>query len=176
MRLEFGDPKSICIYCEVTPSPTLPRNLWMGKVLIIIDDSRIGNLEPEFSEQIGIAILTLAAFGRYTGTRRNTALQHLEPVAVLESVMQSVYGDGSPDTNGSLRQYELLPSVTGPAFDNWRAVSFESELTETFIWKHHNDETVQKRTFPIGTMWRVAEEAYNWMQQTEQSRDVIQGK
>ena len=143
--------------------------LWQGRVWLNVEGQIVGNPEREAQEQIGIAIDALARAGRNTGKRRHPAMRGITEELALDLVMWAVYGDSNEEfermiTNReSLQVFEILPSTTGPAFDNWEAIIVESDEGECFVWRREGEQAPQSRVFPIGTFWHATEEAKAWV-------------
>ena len=169
MHLRFGDPDKIAVDCTVRPDVVANRELWRGLVWLTVGGQVVGNLEDQFQEQIGIAIAALAGAARHTGKRRQPLLNGLSAQAALDLVMWAVYGNDKshPELTDAdvklLAMSEILPSATGPAFDNWEAIIIETGDTETIVWRREGEHAPQSCTFPLGTFWAAAEQATTWL-------------
>jgi len=138
----------------------------MGNVWLTVMGITVGNRVSSGVEHIGIAISALSDLGSRTGTRANSQLQNLDPRSALNMVMSAVYDDyylGVDDDRDDVAGHEVLPYITGQAFDGWEAMIVEVGGSERFIWRHEGEDSVESKELPIGSLQAAAEEAHGWL-------------
>jgi hypothetical protein len=158
----FGDPRTFAIECKIVATePYL-----VGQLCIWAGCRRIGDYEQLCSLAIPAEVLRVSA-GR-AGLRHHPTVDGAPPDAVLSTLFDTLYGEGSdwPDDLRHLWEpyrHLLVCPNTSEAFDGERMAVLDDDAGVRLIWRDYEDHAVREMRLPSGEYERRVEELLGWL-------------